>query len=154
MFKKNVSTIVVASIATIIGAVIVMAESESINPETIQTRQISLYGNVPLKINGTAVTATAAQLNNAANLKSTRVPVTSSSTTAKMADTLVGEYSGLRTIATSTWSTVFTGTTMGFVTVGGVVSTNVATFSTNAVTIDFGVTGVTYNVFVFGAKSN
>lgn len=103
-----------------------------------------------IKIDGTEVTATAAQL----NLLKSRAPVTASASTAKVADALMSEYSATRTTATSTWETVLTAAPVGFVTVGGVVSTNVATFTSNGVTIVFGTTGITYNVFYFGAKSN
>lgn len=47
----------------VLFALKVLAETEAINPTEIVTRGIRLTGSTPLTINGTAVTATAAQLN-------------------------------------------------------------------------------------------
>lgn len=54
--------------AVVTVATLVLAEEQAINPERVATRQLNVYGNNPLQIHGTNVTATAAQLNNAATV--------------------------------------------------------------------------------------
>lgn len=72
----------------------------------------------------------------------------------KMVSIDTNKYSALETDATNVFATTFTGAPMGFVTVSGVISTNVCTWSSNKVVIAFGATGITYNVFAAGDKSN
>ena len=72
----------------------------------------------------------------------------------KMVSVDTNKYSALETDATNVFATTFTGVPMGFVTVSGVMSTNVCTWSSNKVVIAFGATGITYNVVAAGDKSN
>lgn len=131
----------------------VYAESESINPVTVQTRQISLYGNVPLVINGTAVTATAAQINSAGSGSTAAITPTTINGKAPVLSTATsGTYlmqsgqlisTASSTESTQTFSTVyFAAPHVTISQVGSAVATNapvIKSISTNAFVVIQGV---------------
>jgi len=104
--KRILAGMMVATLAA--AVMVVLAEEPAINPARVATPQINAYGSVPIQIQGTNMTASAAQLNAAgggstAALTPTTVVVSSTlGVTGKT--TLTGGLGGTGWVVTNTFA--------------------------------------------------